>query len=73
MRFIPEGYTPIEAYENGEEIIILGTPEDESHNCDDMGCGTCHITYRIYKPLFTTENLTKLLELVTEANKHPEG
>lgn len=28
---------------NGNEVVITGTPneDDEKHNCDEMGCGSC--------------------------------
>lgn len=30
------------------EIVVLGSPdaEDESHNCDFMGCGKDHVLWR---------------------------
>ena len=51
------------AYDTGTEIVILGRPDDEDfldaigasdgdprrHNCDAMGCGGCHVLYRIPK------------------------
>jgi hypothetical protein len=51
----PSGYWEIEAYTNGNQIVILGIPpEDEEmnnppfHNCDQMGCGTFdHVVARI--------------------------
>ena len=56
------GNPPIgEAYDAGDEIVILGEPpefddsvsEDDPrrHNCDAMGCGTfTHVLYRFPKP-----------------------
>jgi len=55
------GKPPIgEAYDTGDEIVILGTPpefpdsvpEDDPrrHNCDAMGCGCGHVLYRFRKP-----------------------
>ena len=30
------------------EIVICGTPGEHSdHNCDLMGCGQCHVLYRL--------------------------
>ena len=49
------GYTKLPSYEvwmkdDGLELIILGDPpqggDDYSHNCDQMGCGTCHVLAR---------------------------
>lgn len=41
---IPEGWIELKdvdgVYVKGNEVIICGTPEDEIHNCDEMGCGT---------------------------------
>ena len=45
----PDGWHPIEAYTNGREIVILGTPpitrtgEEHKHNCQEMGCDLSHI------------------------------
>lgn len=45
---VPEGFSKVgtaEVYVRGEDIIILGIPNDEAdfedggHNCDFMGCG----------------------------------
>jgi len=55
------GQPPIgEAYDTGDEIVIIGTPpefpdsvlEDDPrrHNCDAMGCGCAHVLYRFRKP-----------------------
>jgi hypothetical protein len=54
------GQKPIgEAYDTGDEIVILGTPPDfddsvpeddvRRHNCDSMGCGIAHVLYRFRK------------------------
>lgn len=47
---LPKGGEFVEAYKTDKEIIVLGEPEtdDESHNCDEMGCGTFgpHVLYR---------------------------
>jgi hypothetical protein len=33
------------------ELIVLGNPEDESHNCDAMGCSSVsHVRYRVPLP-----------------------
>lgn len=53
----PEGYHRFEvlAYSNGTEVVIIGHPdegdepppgEDFKHNCDEMGCGLCHVLFR---------------------------
>lgn len=58
---IPDGFWKIEAYTNGYQIVVVGTPlgEDElgfaydewdewAHDCDRMGCGTfSHVIARI--------------------------
>lgn len=39
-----------ECYETDTEIIVLGDPTDEDHNCDEMGCSSCfHVLYRFKK------------------------
>lgn len=48
-----------EAYDAGDEIVILGTPPDfddsvpeddaRRHNCDAMACGMAHVLYRFSK------------------------
>lgn len=54
------GQQPIgNAYDAGDEIVILGIPHDEDvswpdddlrrHNCDAMGCGQAHVLYRFKK------------------------
>ena len=48
----PTGAIRRECYETATEIIVLGQPEseDESHNCDAMGCSTLnHVLYRFRK------------------------
>lgn len=50
---VPAGYEPIEAYTNGEVIVVLGEPahDDESHDCDFLGCATfSHVVARIDAP-----------------------
>jgi hypothetical protein len=48
---VPEGFEPIEAFYNpATGICFIHGPlsdEDESHDCDAMGCGsvTPHVTY----------------------------
>ena len=42
-----------EAFDTGKQIIIAvptGYDLDESHNCDEMGCGRWHVLYRFSKP-----------------------
>lgn len=53
---IPKGAKLVEAYLTEREVIVMGCPEedDESHNCDAMGCGSLsHVLYRL--PLPTVE------------------
>lgn len=67
-RFIPKGARLVEAYisETGE-IIVVGepNPEDENHNCDEMGCSTfSHVIYRALisrpaKPVSVTREWVK--------------
>ena len=49
---VPAGTKLAECYETDKEYIILGQPDsdDESHNCDAMGCGTMsHVLVRVRK------------------------
>lgn len=47
---IPNGAKLIECYETDKEYIILGSPINEEHNCDEMGCSTVsHVRMRISK------------------------
>jgi len=40
-----------ECYETDNEIVILGEPLNNEHDCDVMGCSTCfHVRYRFPKP-----------------------
>ena len=43
----PAGYEPVQAYTNGKEIVVIGQPEHDDHNCDAMGCGQNHVIARI--------------------------
>jgi hypothetical protein len=54
---VPEGAVRVEAYIVRGQIVILGVPDegDEFHNCDAMGCGCCHVIYRL--PLPVTHNI----------------
>lgn len=52
QKYIPEGARLVEAYEGEDEIIVLGEPDDddETHNCDQMGCTTArHVMWRVSK------------------------
>ena len=35
---------------NGRDVVILGEvdPEDQTHNCDQMGCGWEHVLVRLF-------------------------
>jgi hypothetical protein len=45
---IPKGSVLVEAYLTEREIIVMGQPKDDDHNCDAMGCGTLsHVLYRL--------------------------
>ena len=47
---IPDGAIFREAYETKKEVIVIGEPRDEAHNCDEMGCSTLnHVLYRFPK------------------------
>jgi hypothetical protein len=39
---IPEGYSRVQVYTNGAVVVVCGAPDsdDESHDCDEMGCGS---------------------------------
>lgn len=44
---IPAGAKLVECYLTEREVVVCGEPDDESHNCDAMGCGTfSHVIYR---------------------------
>lgn len=50
---IPKGARLVEACLTAREVIVMGWPkeDDESHNCDVMGCGTLsHVLYRLPLP-----------------------
>jgi hypothetical protein len=52
QRLIPIGAKLVECYETDFQIIVCGEPKDndESHNCDHMGCSTLnHVLYRFNK------------------------
>lgn len=66
--------TSRECYETETEIIVIGgvAHDDESHNCDEMGCGSAspHVKYRIKKSELASlrardddEERAKLVEL----------
>lgn len=49
---IPKGAKLVECYETEHEYVICGevSDDDESHNCDEMGCGTfSHVIARFVK------------------------
>jgi hypothetical protein len=54
--YIPKGARLVEAYQTDREVIVMGWPsqndDDESHNCDAMGCGSAgsHVMYRLKLP-----------------------
>jgi hypothetical protein len=41
-RHAPDGWKRVEVYTNGAALVVCGKPDsdDESHNCDEMGCGS---------------------------------
>ena len=51
---IPNGAKLVEAYETKSAIVVMFTGKEEipdSHNCDEMGCGTfSHVKYIFTKP-----------------------
>ncbi len=58
---IPEDYWRINAYTNGHQIVVVGSPpseeeveEDEMlmHNCDAMGCNSVGSHVLAYIPLY---------------------
>jgi hypothetical protein len=48
---VPQGYRRLaadEVWTDGTDVIVLGLPpnadvEENGHNCDEMGCGQCHV------------------------------
>ena len=53
----PQGAKHLAAYLHDGEIVVLDAPPDEDddpecqlHNCDEMGCGWCHVAARIPHP-----------------------
>ena len=50
----PEGFECVARFTVGSiyvgkgQVVVLGMPksDDESHNCDAMGCGQDHVVYR---------------------------
>ena len=60
MDYIPAGFWKINAFTNGYQIVVLGSPpnpedldipddDPRHHNCDQMGCGSVgdHVLCRI--------------------------
>lgn len=47
--YVSGGGTIHETYTNGVDVVMLGDPgrEDESHNCDEMGCLWNHVLVRL--------------------------
>lgn len=57
LRSTPEGALHLATYFYEGEIIVLDDPPDEEddpecelHNCDDLGCGLCHVALRMPHP-----------------------
>jgi hypothetical protein len=49
---IPKGCRLVECYETEKEFVIIGRPDpdDESHNCDALGCSSvAHVIARFRK------------------------
>jgi len=52
MYYVPDGARRRECYETEDEIVVIGWPgeDDESHDCDEMGCSSVsHVLYRFPK------------------------
>lgn len=44
---IPDGAKLVECYLAEKQVIVCGDPNDDSHNCDLMGCSTLnHVIHR---------------------------
>lgn len=44
--YLPEGYyelKDVQVFTNDKNLVVVGQPDDESHNCDVMGCGMSHV------------------------------
>jgi len=51
LRVIPDDFVPIAAYTDEQEIVVLGDPRGEVHDCDVLGCGSLgHVVARIPYP-----------------------
>jgi len=48
----PSGYTRVEAYMGNGHVVVMGSPSDESHSCDALGCGStgAHVIARLPLP-----------------------
>jgi hypothetical protein len=48
----PSGYTRVEAYMGNGHVVVMGSPIDESHSCDALGCGStgAHVIARLPLP-----------------------
>lgn len=46
---VPQGFDLAQVYTDGSEIVVCGlpAPDDETHDCEEMGCGAyAHVIYR---------------------------
>jgi hypothetical protein len=57
LQCMPEGWVPVAAFTDGQEIVVIGYPLDEEadptgelHDCDVMGCGVDHVLVRVAHP-----------------------
>lgn len=63
--WLPHEFRPIEAYSNGNEIVIpIGISEEERHSCDVNGCSSLSHVRR-----FKLEEATQLVWSISEAKK----
>lgn len=57
-RLIPKGAKLVECYETEKNFVVIGIPDsnDETHNCDFMGCSTLsHVIARFPKRPLPTQ------------------
>jgi hypothetical protein len=56
LHHIPDGCVPVAAFTDGREIIVVGDPTCELHDCDVMGCGVDHVLVRVTHPFALVAN-----------------
>lgn len=77
---VPDSYRRLpvdEVWTDGTDVIVLGLPpraddEENGHNCDEMGCGQCHVLLKCHV-LLRADEIHAGFDFAALAQEKPHG